>query len=306
MGTNKVKTFLIITAMILTTSFRAGALELEQSQFDKQVTRMRAEYSVKSLLMDTPGTIDVTEMSDGSEAFEDDANWKPKSPLKAFLLSAAVPGLGQYYYGSRMKPFVFLGTEVAAWVFYSKWHSQGNTATDEFNAFADLYWSEVDYVDYLHAAYGDSIVTDHDVTEKEVSHHLPTSKTQQYYEMIGKYDQFSWGWDDAFVEDSLGAIFTDPWLPVNSDANTPSSKHRDTYEDMRHDANSRFDKADKMIMVSMANRLISAFEAFFSTKSINKTRLRGGKSYGRIQVRAKLKSYTTVNDTPYLNLTFKF
>lgn len=42
------------------------------------------------------------------------------------------------------------------------------------------------------------------------SHHLPDKKTQEYYEMIGKYDQFRWGWDD--YEDA-----------------TKSSQHRQSY-----------------------------------------------------------------------------
>ncbi|MEW5796303.1 MAG: hypothetical protein AB1772_08060, partial [Candidatus Zixiibacteriota bacterium] len=41
-----------------------------------------------------------------------------KSPFKAFILSAVLPGAGQYYMGSRIKPILFLGAEAAAWGFH--------------------------------------------------------------------------------------------------------------------------------------------------------------------------------------------
>ncbi|MFQ5454209.1 MAG: hypothetical protein ACE5D6_08490, partial [Candidatus Zixiibacteriota bacterium] len=53
-----------------------------------------------------------------------------KSPAKAFFLSLAVPGLGQYYYGSKIKPVLFLGAEISSWMFYFKWHNEGNDITD--------------------------------------------------------------------------------------------------------------------------------------------------------------------------------
>jgi hypothetical protein len=49
------------------------------------------------------------------------------------------------------------------------------------------------------------------------SHHLQEGHTQQYYEMIGEYDQFSWGWDDY-------------------DGGTGTSQHRESYLACLHEA----------------------------------------------------------------------
>jgi hypothetical protein len=49
------------------------------------------------------------------------------------------------------------------------------------------------------------------------SHHLDEGDTQQYYEMIGEYDQFSWGWDDY-------------------EGGTGTSQHRESYLACLHEA----------------------------------------------------------------------
>ncbi|UCE23138.1 MAG: hypothetical protein JSU74_07465 [Candidatus Zixiibacteriota bacterium] len=244
---------------------------------------------------------------DGVARFDDGR--KRKSPGKAFLLSLAVPGLGQYYYGSKVKPFIFLGAEVASWVMYFNWHGEGDDITTEFEAFNREHWSRDRYEQqYLLWTYG---VTDDDSLPPAtpgITHNLPDTRTQQYYEMTGKYDQFAWGWDDAVlggnVLDDYSA--TDPPPIIVGDAGTPSSANRLHYETRRNDANNAYDKATRMIFVSMANRLISAFEALFTTKSINRNLQRSGGSFGKVKVSAKLKSFYTKRDTPYLTVTYKF
>lgn len=69
--------------------------------------------------------------------------------------------------------------------------------------FADQHWIENDYRQWLIDSLGITSGSDQDSfwnTEKQswdwLSHHLPDKKDQQYYDMIGKYDQFMFGWDD--------------------------------------------------------------------------------------------------------------
>ena len=70
----------------------------------------------------------------------------------------------------------------------------------ECYSFANDHWSEDDYIDWLIKEYGIDSDTagffDEDYNWTYLSHRLPDKKTQQYYEMIGKYEQFSEGWDD--------------------------------------------------------------------------------------------------------------
>ena len=232
-----------------------------------------------------------------------------KSPTKAFFLSLAVPGLGQYYYGSRVKPFVFLGAEVAAWVFYFNWHGEGDDITAEFQAFNKAHWSREDYEDkYLLWVFGVTSDTELPTGTRGITHHLPDDFTQQFYEMTGKYNQFSWGWDDAVLDgrDLDSYSMSDPPDTVLGAETVPFSANRLHYETRRNDANNAYDRATRMIFVSMANRLISAFEALFTTRSNNRKLRAYDGEFGRIKVRTSLKSYYAKSDTPFITVTCKF
>jgi hypothetical protein len=259
------------------------------------------------------------------EPLDDDADFRDgdrkapgkKSPTKAFLLSIAVPGAGQWYYGSKTKALIFFGAEVATWALYFNYHSDGIRREDEFIAFNHDHWSRDAYEQkYLYNAYPDyrqdpdvGYVDDEWVTETEVSHHLPDTRTQQYYEMTGKYDQFSWGWDDAMLNglslDSLIALGT--LEPVNELPSRPSSANRDKYEVMRDEANNAFSKANNMIIVGIVNRLISGFEAYFTTKAHQSGNSNTfGAALERVKVRADLKTFNTKRDTPFVTVAVKF
>lgn len=244
------------------------------------------------------------------ETDEENSMLKRKSPAKAFLMSFFVPGLGQFYNGSKVKPVVFLGVEVASWVLYVKWNSKGDDLTNEFEAFHHKHWVRSRYEDqYLLWTYGE---TDDDlILEHEVSHHLPDTKTQQYYEMTGKYDQFAWGWDDAQLGDNSLDDFSSANPPpgiTGQSVNTPYSANRiEIYEPLRKEADDNYRKANRMIILSVANHVVSAFEAFIMAKRFNnnldKTE---GSILSQISVKPSVKSYNSFKDTPYLTLTYKF
>ncbi|MDH4155913.1 MAG: hypothetical protein OEW00_01375 [candidate division Zixibacteria bacterium] len=229
-----------------------------------------------------------------------------KSPAKAFLLSLAIPGLGQYYYGSRVKPFIFIGIEISAWVLNIRLNNDGDDITAEFEAFNRAHWIRDNYEQkYLAWNYGG--ITDDDLIEaQEISHHLPDTRTQQYYEMTGKYDQFSWGWDDANVDGKTIDDYSAGDPPPKTSERVPYSTRRFWYEQRRDDANGKYDLAKKMIAVSMINHLVSAFEAYFATKKRNDRPADKDTEFARIKVRAELKTQYSRYDTPFLKLTYKF
>lgn len=274
----------------------AGSTVLEQEQ-------LRLKYS---LAQGEIGDSRYLALSDAMRAGPPsgvDSERSYKSPIKAFVLSLVVPGLGQYYYGSRIKPFVFLGAEIAAWAYYFKWHGEGGDITAEFEAFNRQHWVRMRYEDYLFYVYG---VRDDDSVPSsatEVSHHLPDELSQQYYEMTGKYDQFAWGWDDARLN---GQDLGPGVLAITGPATVPYSANRLYYEGRRNAANDAFDKATRMVFVSMANRLISAFEALYRTRSLNNKARRSSPEFGNIRLKAALKSYHSSKDTPFFTVTYKF
>ena len=231
---------------------------------------------------------------------------KPKSPAKAFLLSLVIPGLGQYYYGSRVKPFIFIGAEITTWVLNIKLNNDGDDITAEFEAFNRAHWIRDNYEQkYLAWNYGG--ITDDDLIEaQEISHHLPDTRTQQYYEMTGKYDQFSWGWDDANIDGQFIDDYSAGDPPPKTSVRVPYSARRFWYEQRRDDANGKYDLAKKMIAVSMINHLVSAFEAYFATKKQNNEPAKPDADFARIKVKAELKSQYSRYDTPFVKLTYKF
>jgi hypothetical protein len=190
---------------------------------------------------------------------------KVKNVKKAFLYSLIVPGAGQAYNGSKIKAVLFLAAEAASWTGYLSNQSLGDKKTDGFNLFADTYWSQTRYEDFLYINWDvrddDSVFNDQGDPSSGYyfTHHLPETKTQQYYEMIGKYDQFVVGWADVDT-----SIFHDPVAAEHT--TSPMRLH---YMDMRHEANVAYNRATASLIVMMVNHVASAFEAALSAKRHN-------------------------------------
>ena len=287
--------------------FFCGAVKANPSHisiFDQERNKIKYGYAYSSS-MEFENAWDLEEGA--AAADEMTGIHEGKSPAKAFFLSLAVPGLGQYYYGSRVKSAAFIGVEAAAWILHAGWHSDGNKLEGEFEEFNRTHWLQGRYEDYLEIVYGVRDDEDTSLHAQEVSHNLPNTRTQQYYEMTGKYDQFAWGWDDAILYDSI--TYQDwgvtPPPAIISPSYAPHSDRRIAYEIMRDNANKKFDDANKMLMVVLANHVLSAMEAFISTKSFNKKFRKAGE-FSNVKIKPTLKSYNHKRDTPYLRVTYKF
>jgi hypothetical protein len=300
MSVKQVALATILMALFITNA--AASIKLKGSVFEREYHRIRYETAFQALGENSGFSADasfssfVTGSAESSEL---------KSPGKAFFYSLAVPGLGQYYYGSKVKPLLFLSAEVASWVFYFKWHGQGDDLTDKYEAFNRDHWYRERYEDFLLWVY--DTTDDNAIDTIGITHHLPETENQQYYEMTGKYDQFAWGWDDAVRNDSTLDDYdsSNPPGPCIDDG-VPSSENRDTYEEMRDNANNKYDRATRMIFVSIANRLISAFEAYFVTKSRNNKIKQDTWDLTRLKVRTSLKSYHSYGDTPFVTFAYRF
>ena len=165
-----------------------------------------------------------------------------KKSSVGILLSAALPGAGQFYTGSWKRGLIYLGVETAMWIFYFDQKDKGNALRTQFRAYADGHWSEEAYYGWL----------DENPTFTDTTHSLPATKTQQYYEMIGKYNQFKAGWDDWQEGD--------PALTPN----------RDHYESMRDKHNRYLIRASYCTMIALANHVFSAFDAAFTIRKFNR------------------------------------
>jgi hypothetical protein len=214
--------------------------------------------------------------------------FKGKSVKRAFVYSLIIPGAGEFYANSKIKAVLFFGVDVALWSLYFSYHKKGKNKENEYKSFADLHWIEDGYrewlIDSLDIQSGSDTCKYKDPKTGDstyLSHHLPDKPTQQYYEMIGKYEQFKFGWDD-FPED-------------------PSQHNRNFYLDMRRDSNNLLNKAKYSVMFSLANHILSSFDAAIAVKKYNKK----GERFSQIHFQMRLSER---NDeiVPTLSMSMKF
>jgi hypothetical protein len=192
-----------------------------------------------------------------------------KNLMIAGLLSLALPGAGEFYAGDYLKAAIFFGLEVAIITTALTYDKKGDDQTDVFEGFADENWSVVKYAEWLNRFEGASIPINPNTTlppwervnwdslntyEKRFSHKLPKHGDQQYYELIGKYPQYSPGWN-AFDPNEpdyhvLPAIFLE-------------------YSKMRGNANDYYAVSSTAVKIMYINHFLSVIDAIWSAISFN-------------------------------------
>ena len=175
-----------------------------------------------------------------------------KSSKLAFLMSLAVPGLGELYSGATLRAVGFMAVEAFTWVSYARWRSKGNGLKADFRRFADQHWVEARYRAWQVYNNGRGSAN---YIETET---LPTKgeDIQQYYELVGKYDQFVYGWDDV-------------WNPAFPEPNAQvDSALRLSYETQRNESNKFLKRASVVIGLAVLNRIVSAIHASAYTRTL--------------------------------------
>lgn len=207
-----------------------------------------------------------------------------KSPGRAFLMSAIVPGAGELYAGAKWRALAFASMEVFSWLMYFNRKNKGEDLEQGYKAYADEYWTLSRLYENgnnwgkltgLTGQHGESfgshsLYLEYDGTEYEgnkayldstlngwvafiLNGELQPVKTRDYYENIGKYDQFSGGWDDFTYS--------------ASDSVVSVSDLRDNYLTQRKESNDALKMATNFATVIMFNHLISAFHAQIAAKN---------------------------------------
>ena len=175
-----------------------------------------------------------------------EASVAPKRPGLALLLSAVVPGAGQLYTGSGLvrlgspvRAAIYFGLEAGGWFGWNSMRTEGKDLEEEYKTLADQYWDYAEWVGPCGKPEGT-----HEIKTRElVDGQKVPIKDDNYYENIGKYDQFACGW---VVEGK-----------------------RMKYLDLRHDSNTSFKRARNFGTVVMFNHILSAFDAVWSAKRVN-------------------------------------
>jgi len=240
-----------------------------------------------------------------------------KSPGKALLLSAALPGAGEFYVGAKKRAIGFLALEAASWAWYFTQHSSGKDKEDEYMDFAVDEWSEEHYLDwYSHwEDWYDARKGENDPPfDRIFTHHLPGQKNEDYYEMIGKYDQFAYGWigdpqdylpgDFAPNDSLLGYDFTDQYTTYHicRGVDATATEDRDLYVNLRGDANDLLKRATWGVSASLFNHVISALDAALAAKAFNRRSL---EEAGYPELRMEMDRYAG-EVIPKITLTQRF
>ena len=89
------------------------------------------------------------------------------------------------------------------------------------------------------------------------THVMPLYGSQQYYELIGKYPQFSTGWDDADTSAFAGGT-----IGIRS-------KHFTQYMDMQVEAENYYDVARTYVGIVIVNHILSAVDAYWTASRHN-------------------------------------
>lgn len=199
-------------------------------------------------------------------------NPKRKSEFLGGLFSAIIPGAGEFYAKSYIKSAIFLAVEAGLWIAYGIFQKKGNDQTEFFQNYANQNWDIYKYAEWLKnqgfpkagdinlgAPYETLLAQINACEEVNFSHTLPRFGEQQYYEVIGKYQNFIVGWSTA----DPNAINKNTYINYKL-------AQVDQYMSDRQKANDYFDNGTTMSMVVILNHIVSAADGVWSVIRYNK------------------------------------
>jgi hypothetical protein len=226
-----------------------------------------------------------------------------KTPVLSGILSAIIPGAGQFYNEDYWIAGIFLAAEAALITVGVIYDNKAAEQTASFEKYADENWSVVDYAKWMNNHRNTSITIDETTpglepwervnwaelkiaedAQSDFSHNLRSYGEQQYYEMIGKYHQFAPGWND---------------FPPNQSSTDPISLNFTFYSGERGKANDYFNIAGKAVIGIYINHLLSAVEAVWGATRFN----------NNLAINIRVKSINLANKielVPTLNFRYSF
>lgn len=198
------------------------------------------------------------------------ASWTRRNTAVAILASAILPGMGELYcYRASRDPWtlarvpVFLAVEGYLWYSYVDNKNTGKDFKREYEAYADAHWHLDDFLTKHPCCIGIDSCSSWEEYNSECQGDYPyfyytpiEVDREEYYENIGKYDAFVFGWDDA-------KDYGDPEF-------TFWTEKRTKYVSIRNESDEYLLKADQRLMGLIVNRVVSMLDTGWLAYRISK------------------------------------
>jgi len=212
-------------------------------------------------------------------------------PAKAMFKSLILPGWGQIQNSDPWwKPVLFAGVETIGWVSSSRYSGRAESIRRDFEAYGDIHWGLERWYIRTQTIFPDNwndiIIGTHKLGLKVDGNYyhsdqlsellkayswsdISVIRDRDFYENIGKYDQFVGGWDDEYDDpfDSEGNWWSVKKEDVESIILT---KQKDYYRDLRHQSNIWKHYSRYAVSVVMFNHVLSGLDAAWTANKQDK------------------------------------
>lgn len=295
---NKIIIITVIISVFLVTSYDFSAQEI--TGYDYSIDKSNSMQIIKGNILEKES--DAVKLNHFSAIVDSS---KMKSPILGGSMSAVIPGAGQIYAKNFVKSAIFLAVEAGLWITYAVFQGKGNDQTESYENYANQNWNMRKYAQWLkdqNFQRSDAInMSSDDYTlrlqvnyceEINFSHQLPPVGEQQYYEVIGKYQNYVTGWSTADVS-----------VINKNNYGTTKLTQVSYYMDERQKANDYYNNGTTTLMVVVLNHIVSAVDGYLSVNSYNnKYVLKGSVSFQPVYSSKLGKSVVT----PFANVSFTF
>ena len=212
-------------------------------------------------------------------------------PVKAMFKSLLIPGWGQVQNKDHLwKSIFFLSVETLTLISSVQLVNNAEKIRHDFEAFGDAHWSLERWYDNTKIIFSnnwrDVLIGTHkltlningsyyytdNLTELLKIHEwsdISVIRDRDFYENIGKYDQFVGGWDDNYDNpfDSKGNWYS---IQKQNVETVILTKKKDYYRGLRYDSNQFKHYSRYALSTLMLNHLVSAFDAVIvSNRKLN-------------------------------------
>ena len=249
-------------------------------------TTICAEDLIKNIDNRFATKFDLTNLSSVTKVFTATSDKYQITPIKPMIASLVIPGFGQYINRSPWwKTALFASVEVAGIAGYISWTNKADNITKEYENWADAHWDMRRWVNDSAILLSDiQLGGYHDVNDVRIdgSHHITIIINGKYesseillgnpnieyvelrdwdfYEGVGKYDQFVAGWDDAKSNWEI----VQKKIKEGEDeviVMTPNKQH---YLQLRNDSNVLYKNAKFAASALLFNHIFSALDALWN------------------------------------------